>query len=99
MKVFEVLRDNVSSVNEEEIAKRLETVDWHYEFSDDFRRIAKGRVDMELLENLVYRLWKENPERAVELWNSKCPFVPEDKTVVPSFIYRLQVQEESAQDS
>lgn len=94
MKVFEVLRSDVSPVTEDQVIARLKNVDWRYEFSDDFRRISRGQRDMELVENLVYHLWKIKPERAVQIWNENCPFVPVDKTTVPTFILRLQTQEE-----
>ena len=96
MKVFEVLRNDVQPVTEEQVIARLKAFDWRYEFSDDFRRLAHGQREMEILENLVYRLWKQNPENAVHIWNEHCPYVPEDRDVTPSFIFRLQSQDENA---
>lgn len=99
MKVFEVLRSDVTPVTEEQIINRLKGLDWRYEFSDDFRRIARGQREVEIVENMVYQLWKTKPDRAVQIWNENCPFVPEDKTVVPTFIFRLQAQEEDKNSS
>jgi len=93
MKVSEVLSTENPQVTEEQVLGRLTKIDWRYEFSDDFRRISSGQRDMEILENMVYEFWKTNPERAVELWNGHCPFVPADKTSTPVFILRRQLEE------
>lgn len=93
MKVFEILRDDVKSVTEEQIVERMQRFDWKYEFSDDVSRIATGLREMELIENMVYQFWKQNPDKAVALWWENSDGAPEDRTIVPSFILRLQAQE------
>jgi hypothetical protein len=93
MKVFEILRDDVKSVTEQQVIDRMQAFDWKYEFSDDVTRIAWGGRELELIENMVYQLWKKNPDRAVQIWNEHCPMAPSDKAVAPSFIFRLQAQE------
>lgn len=94
MKVSEVLQDEVVPVTEEQVVARLKTADWRYEFSDDFRRISSGQREMQVIESMVFRFWKQNPDRAIAMWNEHCPFTKDvDKATVPSFIYRLQSQE------
>lgn len=93
MKVFEILRDDVKSVTEEQIVERMQRFDWKYEFSDDVSRIATGLREMELIENMVYQFWKQNPDKAVALWWENSDGAPADRTIVPSFILRLQAQE------
>jgi len=93
MKVFEILRDDVQKVTEQQVIDRMVAFDWKYEFSDNVSRMAWGQRELELIENQVYQLWKQNPARAVELWNTHSPGAPEDKSVEPSFIFRLQAQE------
>jgi hypothetical protein len=93
MKVFEILRDDIKSVTEEQIVERMQRFDWKYEFSDDVSRIATGLREMELIENMVYQFWKQNPEKAVSIWWEHSDGAPEDRTIVPSFILRLQAQE------
>lgn len=93
MKVFEILRDDVKSVTEEQIVERMQRFDWKYEFSDDVSRIAAGLREMELIENMVYQFWKQNPDKAVALWWEHSDGAPADRTIVPSFILRLQAQE------
>ncbi len=93
MKVFEVLSADVPALTEEAIIARLKKADWHYEFADDLNRQKRGAKEMELLENIVYKFWKQNPQRATLLWNTYCPSSPVDKTVEPSFIHRLEIQE------
>ena len=97
MKVFEVLRTDIAPVAEKSLISRLKSFDWKYEFSNDFMKRAVCEREMESLENQIYQLWKQNPDRAVELWNKYCPYVPEDKNITPSFIFRLQSQEEDGQ--
>jgi len=94
MKVFEVLHTDLPQVSEEQILARLKSFDWQYEFAEDFRRISSGNRELELLENMVYQLWKTQPERAVSIWNEHCQSAPADKTATPSFILRLQLQED-----
>lgn len=93
MKVFEILRDDVKAVTEQQVIDRMAGFDWKYEFSDDVSRITCGSRELELIENMVYRLWKMDPDRAVRVWNENCPDSPSDKTIAPSFIFRLQNQE------
>lgn len=93
MKVFEILRRDVKCVTEEEIKERMSRFNWHYEFSEDVTKLAAGMRELELIENMIYQLWKTNPEKAIQLWNTLSPDSPADKTVVPSFIFRLQNQE------
>jgi hypothetical protein len=91
MKVFEVLRKDLDAISEEEIASRLSRFNWDYEFQPNLRKNLK---ELEILENLVYQVWKKNPEKAVQLWNENTPYSQNDKTIVPSFIFRLQAQDE-----
>jgi hypothetical protein len=93
MKVFEILRDDVKSGTEEQIVERMQRFDWKYEFSDDVSRIATGLREMELIENMVYQFWKQNPDKAVALWWEHSDAAPSDRTIVPSFILRLQAQQ------
>ena len=92
MKVFEILRNDVSVVTEQQIIERLKSFDWKYEWSEDTRKIKRAEKELELLENMVYILWKSNPDRAIEIWNNNSPGLA-GKTVVPSFIHRLEYQE------
>jgi hypothetical protein len=91
MKVFEILRDDVQTVSEEQIKDRLSKFDWLYEYQSDSRKVSRGARELELLENLVYRLWKQNPDRAIQLWSEHCPGAAAG--VVPSFIFRLENQD------
>ena len=93
MKVFEILRSDISAVSEQQIVERMRSFDWKYEFSDNVRQLAYGAKELEIIENMTYQLWKKNPERAVALWNSNAPNMPSDLSATPSFIYRLQAQE------
>lgn len=95
MKVFEILRDDVRSVTAEQVEEKLKGFDWKYEYSDDVTRIAVGNRELELIENQVYRIWKESADVAVSMWWRHSPGgAPHgDATVVPSFILRLQEQE------
>lgn len=96
MRVFEILRDDVEAVSESVLTEKLATFDWKYEFSDDLNRQSKGLKQLSILENLVYKFWKKEPEKAIELWNkysgvSKLAHF--DSECIPSFILRLQSQE------
>lgn len=93
MKVFELLRNNVAMVTEQQIIDKLRVFDWQYEFSEDARRVSRGSRELELLENMIYNLWKTNPVRAVQIWNENAPGFQSAKVVMPSFIFRLQSQE------
>jgi len=93
MKVFEILRNDTPAVTEQQIIDRLKSFDWKYEFSEDARRVEKGNRELEVLENMVYSLWKTSPEKAVKIWNENAPGFKGHTTVVPSFLFRLQQQE------
>jgi hypothetical protein len=91
MKLFEVLRKDLTPLSERELVARLRDFDWKYEFSNNSRVQAKGQRELELLENQVYQLWKQEPEKAVALWHAHCPWAAKGTT--PSFIMRLEAQE------
>ena len=91
MKVFEILRNDASPISEQEVVRRLRTFDWSYEFSGDTHRYRSGARQLELLENMVYELWKIDKDVAVRAWNDNAPDV-QDKTATPSFIFRLEAQ-------
>jgi len=93
MKVFEILRNDTPAVTEQQIIDRLKNFDWKYEFSEDTRTVQKGEKELEILENMVYRLWKTNPDRAIQIWTEHAPGYSGQTKVVPSFIFRLQAQE------
>jgi hypothetical protein len=86
MKLFE-LRN--LPLTEEVVADRIKNADWMYEFCDDTRRQERGQLEMDRLESMVFEYWKQNPEKAVELWNTLSPVGARDKKMVPSFIVRL----------
>lgn len=92
MRVFEILRKDVKPVSEQEIIDKMARFDWKYEFSDDTRRISRATKELELIENMVYQLWKKDKDAAVKVWNENAPGVG-DKTATPSFIFRLESQE------
>ncbi len=91
MKVFEVLRKDLTPLPEQELISRLSNFDWKYEFSTSSTEQLRGERELQLLENQVYQLWKQSPERALNLWEEYCPWAP--KGAVPSFIMRLEAQE------
>lgn len=93
MKVFEILRNDIKAVSEQQLVNRIKEFDWKYEFSDNFSYMASKAKELELIENMVYQLWKNNPETAIKLWNENSPEAPADKSIVPSFIIRLQEQD------
>jgi hypothetical protein len=93
MKVFEILRNDTPAVTEQQIIDRLKAFDWKYEFSEDTRKVQKGEKELEILENMVYSLWKTNPEKAIQIWNENAPGFKGQMTIVPSFLFRLQQQE------
>lgn len=90
MKVFEILRTDVVALSDQEIVSRLKSFDWGYEFKPHNKKTLR---ELELLENIIYQKWKKNPDRAVKLWNENVPYSPDDKSTVPSFIFRLQSQD------
>lgn len=91
MKLFEVLQKNVTPLSEQELKARLADFDWKYEFATSSYHQQRGRRELELLENQVYSLWKQDPERAISLWQEYCPWAVAGS--VPSFILRLEAQE------
>lgn len=93
MKVFEILRDDIKSVTAEQLIQRMKRFDWKFEYSEQVVDTAKCLREMELIENMAYQLWKKEPETAVQIWYEHSGSAPTDKTVVPSFIVRLQAQE------
>jgi len=94
MKVFEILRNDITAVTEQQIIDRLKAFNWKYEFSESASVVQKGEKELELLENMIYRLWKTNPEKAVQIWSEHAPGYSGQTTVVPSFIFRLQSQDQ-----
>ena len=90
MKVFELFKSASEEISENVIVEKLKNFDWKYEFSDDISRITWGLREMQLIENLIYKFYKSNPEKAVALWNNNSPEAPSDKSVIPSFIVRLE---------
>jgi hypothetical protein len=93
MKVFEILRTDVVMVSEQQIIDRIKNFDWKYEFSEDISRLSWGQRELEIIENMVYQLWKKKPDAAVQIWNEHSLESTKDKTIVPSFILRLQSQD------
>ena len=96
MKVFEILRNDVKVLTEQQVIDRMKRFDWMYEFSDNAAQLSAGNRELELIENMVYQLWKINPDKTVQLWNTHCPDTPTDKTIVPSFILRLKAQDDES---
>ena len=92
MKVFEILRNDIKSVNEAQVITALKAFNWSYEFSENISKITKGNKELELLENQVYQFWKSYPKEAITAWN-KYSYGVDDSETVPSFIFRLQAQE------
>ena len=92
MRVFEILRSDSVSWSEEELTSRLKKFDWSYEYRIDQKKALR---ELELIENAVYNLWKANPDKAIKLWNENTPFSSIDKTITPSFIFRLQAQDKN----
>jgi hypothetical protein len=96
MRVFEILRDDVEAVSEAVLTEKLASFDWKYEYADDLNRQTRGLRQLALLENMVYQFWKQEPDKAIALWNK---FSGADKhagfdaQTMPSFILRLQSQE------
>jgi hypothetical protein len=93
MKVFEILRPEITSAPKSQIVERMKGFNWKFEFSDEVWKIKENLREMEVIENLVYQHWKKNPDEAVEMWweyGEKSSF---DKSVTPSFIFRLKAQE------
>ena len=92
MKAFEILMKDVTAVDEKKIFDKMKNFDWKYEFSDNSHRIKKGEEDLQLIENMVYQLWKKKPDAAIRIWNEHAPGC-QDKLATPSFIFRLAAQE------
>jgi hypothetical protein len=96
MKVFELLRPEVQEVTEQQVIARIKDYDWKSEFSDDVSRITWGMRELELIENMVYQVYKKSPDNAINIWNEYSPEGTGDKSIVPSFILRLQSQDKGA---
>lgn len=96
MKVFEILRTDITAPSDSELASILGKVDWGYEFSDNERTIARGKKMMEQVENMVYQSFKVNPTKTMTLWRKYCPWAKKlDESVLPDFIQRFQTIDES----
>lgn len=93
MKVFEILRPEVQEVTEQQVIARIKNFDWKSEFSEDVSRITWGMRELELIENMVYQVYKQSPEKAIQIWNEFSPEGTGDKSIVPSFILRLESQD------
>lgn len=93
MKVFEILNRDIPTITESDLINKLKHFNWKYEFSENYIVQLKGKREMELLENQIYGLWKKNPDLAIKLWNEHYPGAQKDS--VPTFIWRLQLQDET----
>jgi hypothetical protein len=82
-----------NSHTEQDIASRLKSFNWNYEFSPDLSKIVAGNKQLSILESLVYDLWKRDPSSAIKLWNSNTPIGSNDDSIVPSFIMKRAAQE------
>lgn len=96
MKVFEILRPEAQEVTEQQVIARIKNFDWKSEFSEDVSRITWGMRELELIENMVYQVYKKNPETAINIWNEYSPEGTGDKSIIPSFILRLESQDKGA---
>lgn len=95
MKLFDVIREDDRQITEEVLVSRMKSFDWNYEFKEDISRIAAGNSELSIIEGMIYKLWKTDPEAAVRIWNENCPYGSPDKTLLPSFILRRQFMEEA----
>lgn len=93
MKVFEILNADVQPISESQIIDRLKKFNWKYEFSENSTVVRRCQRELELLENQIYKMWKSNPQKAVNIWNSYSGEGSSDLSVTPSFIFRLQAQD------
>ncbi len=95
MKLFDVIREDDRQATEEILLTRIRSFDWNYEFKDDISKMAAGNSELSIIEGMVYRLWKTNPKSAIRIWNENCPYAPQNKSTLPSFILRRQFMEEA----
>lgn len=93
MKLFDVIREDDRQVTEEILINRMRSFDWNYELRGDISKIAAGNSELSIIEGMTYKLWKIDPESAVRVWNENCPYAPQDKSTLPSFILRRQFME------
>lgn len=95
MKVFEILRNDITAPSESELASTLSKVNWGYEFSDDDRTVVRGQKMMEKVENMVYQAFKVNPEKTMKVWRKYCPWAKKlDESILPDFIQRFRTIDE-----
>lgn len=94
MKISDVISDVASDISESQVVNALKTVNWGHELSDDVIVFLEGQREMRNVENLVFKFWKQNPDRALQLWHEHCPYVAEQIST-PSFIYKLKLYEEA----
>jgi hypothetical protein len=93
MKVIDILpQSSTQIVNEEQLINKMKTVDWNYEFNNNSAQQSKSAKEVDVIENLVYQLWKQKPDKAINIWNKYCPDTPTGEIVTPSFILRFQAQ-------
>jgi hypothetical protein len=91
MKVIDILpKGAAQNVNEEQLISKMKSVDWNYEFNTNLSKLAKASKEIDVIENLVYQLWKQKPDRAINIWNTFCPDTPNNEIVTPSFLMRFQ---------
>ena len=93
MKVSDIFRSNVDEVSEQNVIERIKKFDWKYQFSEDISRLPWGNRELQMIEALVYKFYKLQPEKAVAIWNEHSPESPQDKSITPSFILRLMEQD------
>jgi len=95
MKVFEILRNDITAPSDSELGSVLAKVDWNYEFSDDERTRTRGQKMMEQAENMVYQAFKVNPDNTMKMWRKFCPWAKKlDETILPDFIQRFRTIDE-----
>lgn len=102
MKVIDILPEQAAQhINENQLISRMKSVDWNYEFDTSIFRQSKMAKEVDLIESLIYQLWKQKPERALQIWNTHCPLhdspyglnSPDNEIVTPSFLMRRQALE------
>lgn len=94
MRVFELLRDDITAPSDAELVSMLKTVNWNYEFDDNERVRTRGAKMMEQIENSVYQAFKVNPDKTLNIWKTFCPWAKKlDESIIPDFIQRFQTIE------
>lgn len=93
MKVFEILRPDMPALSESQIINKLRSFNWKYEYLDSTFLKNRANDELAIIENAIYKLWKQDKQKAVSLWNTHSGTSPIDKTVTPSFILRLDAQD------